>query len=112
MAVAAANFVLSQGTDFEQNFTLFNDDSTYLSLAGYAVTSKLRKYYGSTSGITTFTSSVVSAAQGILKISLNETQTASLNPGRYVYDILITSPSNITTKVIEGMILVEGTASL
>jgi hypothetical protein len=114
MAVVGINLVLPQGADFEQTFSLFNDGGQYFGITSYTVTSKLRKYYGSTSGITTFTTSIVDPTLGLIKLSLNETQTSSLTPGRYYYDILITSPSpfNITTKVVEGMILVEGTASL
>lgn len=111
MAVTAANLVLPQGTDFEQNFTLFNDDGTRLALAGYAVTSKVRKYYGGTE-VTTLTSSILDASQGVIRVSLSKEQTSNLKPGRHYFDILITSSSDITTKVVEGMILVEGTASL
>jgi hypothetical protein len=111
MAVFAANLVIPQGTDFEQSFNLFNEDGSHLVLTGCAVTAKLRKYYGSV-GVTTFTSSIVNPTQGGIKISLNETQTANLTVGRHYYDVLVTSGSSITSKVIEGMILVEGTASL
>jgi hypothetical protein len=30
--------------------------------------------------------------------------TANLTPGRYVYDLLITSPTNIKTRVVEGIV--------
>jgi hypothetical protein len=36
--------------------------------------------------------------------------TSRLNTGRYVYDVLVTFAGS-TTKVIEGSILVKGTAS-
>jgi hypothetical protein len=111
MAVTAANLVLPQGTDFEQNFTLFNDDGSRLPLVGYAVTCKIRKFYGGT-GVTTCSTSILDATQGVIRISLNKEQTSNLKPGRHYFDVLITSSSDITTKVIEGMILVEGTASL
>jgi hypothetical protein len=111
MAVTAVDLVLPQGTDFEQNFTLFNDDGNRLPLVGYAITSKLRKHYGAT-GVTTFTSSILDESLGVIRISLNKEQTSSLKPGRHYFDILVTSSSNITTKVVEGMIIVEGTASV
>lgn len=111
MAVFAANLVIPQGTDFEQPFNLFNEDGSHLILTGYAVTAKLRKYYGSV-GVTTFTSTIVNPTQGVIKISLTGTQTAALKPGRHYYDVLVTSGSSITSKVVEGMILIEGTTSL
>ena len=111
MAVTAVDLVLPQGTDFEQNFTLFKDDGTRLPLVDYTITSKLRKHYAAT-GVTTFTTSILDQLQGVIRISLDKDQTANLKPGRHYFDILVTSPSDVTTKVLEGMIIVEGTASL
>jgi hypothetical protein len=65
----------------------------------------MRKWAGSSSS-TSFTCTIESpATAGKLTISLTSTQTANLKPGRYVYDILITS-GNIKNRVIEGMVLV------
>jgi hypothetical protein len=111
MAVTAANLVLPQGTDFEQNFTLFNDDGTRLPLVGCTLISKVRKHYAAT-GVTTFTTSILDETQGVIRISLSKEQTSNLKPGRHYFDVLLTSSSDITTKVVEGMIIVEGTASL
>ena len=41
---------------------------------------------------------------GILKIGLDNTATAALDPRRYVYDIVLTSPQSIKTRVIEGIV--------
>jgi hypothetical protein len=32
--------------------------------------------------------------------------TASLTPGRYVYDVIITSSANVVTRVVEGIVTV------
>jgi len=37
-------------------------------------------------------------------LSMTSANTANLSPGRYLYDLLITSPSNVTTRVIEGIV--------
>jgi hypothetical protein len=37
---------------------------------------------------------------------MNAATTADIVPGRYVYDVLITSPSVVKTRVIEGIVTV------
>jgi hypothetical protein len=39
-------------------------------------------------------------------LSLTDTQTSALEPGRYVYDMNITSAGGITTRVVEGQAIV------
>jgi hypothetical protein len=34
---------------------------------------------------------------------MSAANTAGLTPGRYVYDLLITSPTNVKTRVVEGI---------
>jgi hypothetical protein len=69
----------------------------------------MRKWSGS-SGVTTFTTSVVNSSSGQIRIGLSSVTTARLKPGRYVYDVLITTTSGVTTttsRVVEGMALVR-----
>jgi hypothetical protein len=106
MAVYVSNLTVNSGADFNQIFTLENAANETLNLTGYGVTSEMRKHYSS-SGVTTFTSSVADAGSGQIKIALTSTQTANLKAGRYVYDILITDTNNVTTRVVEGMALVR-----
>ena len=41
---------------------------------------------------------------GQLKIGLANAATAALEARRYVYDIILTSPQSIKTRVIEGIV--------
>ena len=61
-----------------------------------------RSYYSTTS--TDFIVDFVDRYNGILKISLTNTSTSALDPRRYVYDIVLTSPQSIKTRVIEGIL--------
>jgi hypothetical protein len=47
---------------------------------------------------------------GIVRIGMASTITATIPSGRYVYDVLATS-SGTTIKVIEGTVIVKGTAT-
>ena len=62
----------------------------------------LRKsYYSSTA--TDFTVAISDAAGGEITMTLTAANTANLTPGRYVYDLLITSPVSVKTRVVEGI---------
>lgn len=106
MSVYVSNLTINSGADFSQVFTLENASNSALNLVGYGVTSEMRKHYSS-SGVTTFSSSLHNASLGQIKIALTSEQTSALKSGRYVYDILITNTENITTRVVEGMALVR-----
>lgn len=112
-ATYVSNLIINTYTDFSQIFNLEDTDTNSpLNLVGYAVTSQMRKHAGSSSS-TTFESSIYNAASGQIRVGLSTTQTASLKPGRYVYDILLTNPSGEVSRPIEGMVLVrEGVTHL
>jgi hypothetical protein len=106
-AVYVNNLVINAGSNFRQTFTLESSDtSSSLDLTGYTVESQMRKYSGSSTAIN-FTSSIaIPRSLGKIIISLTAAETTNLKPGRYVYDVLITSGSE-KTRVIEGMVLVR-----
>lgn len=112
-ATYVSNLVINTYTDFSQIFNLedTNTNST-LNLVGYGVTSQMRKHAASSSA-TTFEASIYNAAAGQIKIGLTTSQTASLKPGRYLYDILLTDPFGEVSRPVEGMVLVrEGATHL
>lgn len=109
MAVENRNLTIERGTDFSKTLTV-KINGNIVDLTGYTIVSKVRKHYNSTTSYN-FTATVVSAVNGSLKIDMNDTITSSIPFGRYVWDLVITK-NNITTKVIKGTVIVEGTASL
>jgi hypothetical protein len=69
----------------------------------------MRQSYYSSNNITTLTTTV---AGSNCTISLSATQTASLSPGNYVYDVEYTqSGGTIVERVAEGIITVYGEAT-
>jgi len=107
MAVYVANLVINQGADFSQTFTL-EDASTNAAknLTGYSIDSKISKHHSSTNQ-TSFTATISNASGGEIKLTLTDTQTNALAPGRQVYDVILTDPSGLKERVVEGMALVR-----
>lgn len=106
-SVYVNNLVINSGSDFSQTFTL-EDPSTNsaFDLSLYTVSSQLRKWAGSSTAVN-FNAVIEIALEGKINISLTNTQTTSLKPGRYVYDVVITDSGGQKNKVIEGMVLVR-----
>jgi len=97
-----SNLTIDQGSTFKANIDVTDSDGNALNLAGYTVAGQLRKNFNSSTAVD-FTASVTNATDGTIQISLSATQTNSLKAGRYVYDVEITTGSEIT-RVIEGQI--------
>lgn len=105
-----SNLYVDQGTSFSTVLDLSNDDGTTFDLTGYLVKAQIRKYYDSSSAVDF--ASAVNLSTGEITISLTPAQTSALKSGRYVYDVLITSPNNTTaTRIVEGTIVINPGAS-
>ena len=97
-----ANIVIDQGTDFSAVIDLVDQDGVVYNLTGYTVAAQLRKNYASSTAYT-FTASH-NTTGGIISLSLTNTTTAALEPGRYLYDVEITlTSSGVITRVVEGV---------
>ena len=98
-----SNIFIDQGSSFSVSVDLSQTVGS-LSLTNFTAAGKLAKSYdGTTKG--TFTV-VVDATNTKLVVSLTAAQTASLKPGRYVYDVIIKAPApnSTITRVLEGQL--------
>ena len=106
MAAVNTNLTIEQGSDYEIELTITNDNGTPLDLTGYTADSMIRKHYGS-SVTESFDISFVDRLAGEINLSMGSSITSSLKEGRYVYDVVITSVNNFKTRVIQGNVLVN-----
>ena len=107
MAVYESNLTVNTGTTFSQIFTLESaDTNSATDLTGFTDTSQMRKHPGSSSA-TDFSTQIINATGGMIRVGLTTSQTSSLKPGRFMYDVLITDTSGEVTRVLEGSVLVR-----
>lgn len=99
-----ANLVIDQGTDFSATIDVTDSSGSVYNLTGYSVAAQMRKNYSSSSA-TTFTCSH-NGSGGQITLVLLKSTTNSLTPGRYLYDVEITSAGNTTLRVVEGIVTV------
>jgi hypothetical protein len=106
-----SNLFIDQDADFTTTVTVNDSTGTALDLTNFTALAMLRKSYQSSTA-TTFTSAFVSPrTTGQITISLTDTQTAALESGRYVYDLVITDASGNKTRVVEGIATVNPSVS-
>ena len=107
MAVFSTNLVIYKYTDFEQTFML-EDSSTNSAkdLTGFTATCKMQRTLNLGS-LTNFTLSFTNRSLGKVRISLTNTQTANIEDGKYFYELVLTDPSGIVERVIEGVVIVK-----
>lgn len=98
-----ANLTVDQGTDYQTSITLTDVDDNAVSLTGYTANAQIRKTYTSSNAVN-FTVTLETST-GVVGLSLTDTQTSNIVPGRYVYDVLLTR-EGITTRIVEGIVTV------
>jgi len=101
---------IDQGADVAIELHLVNKDGSAKNLTGYNVNAKMKRTYNSDSDNTHSFFAIVAnpADAGVVTLTLTNTETDALKPGRYVYDVELSfndSDSNtIIERVLEGHI--------
>tara|TARA_B110000971_G_scaffold162430_1_gene166079 strand:+ start:298 stop:630 length:333 start_codon:yes stop_codon:yes gene_type:complete len=99
-----ANIIIDQGTDFSALIDVSTATDSVFNLTGYTVAAQMRKNYASTAA-TTFGCSH-NGVLGQISITLSSAITDALSPGRYLYDIEITSAGGSKSRVVQGTVAV------
>ena len=108
MAVFNTNLIIHTGTDFEQTFVLEDDrTNSAKDLTGYTGVAKFKQYPNAYStGDGAFDFGFTNRILGKIRISMADTATAGLEPGKFFYDVLLNDGSTVET-VIEGQLIVK-----
>ena len=95
-----SNSVIDQGADFLLEVTAVDSDEVPLDLAQYTIVAQMRKHFESANSIS-FITSVTDDDKLVLSLHANTTQ--AIVPGRYNYDVLMTSNNGIIIRLLEGI---------
>lgn len=100
-----SNLYIDQGSDYSDIITVASTNGQPLDLTGYTVAAQMRKSYQSRTSYN-FSSSIYDAVNGKVRLQLSAESSNTITPGRYVYDVEITSPTGGKTRVIEGIVVI------
>ena len=103
-ATPVFNITIPQATDFSQVLTKKNPDGSAVNLTGFTAQATLKKFPSSKIPIS-FSVGINSIA-GEVAIGLTPGQTIPLNPGRYNYDVILTSSTGEVSRMVEGMAMI------
>lgn len=98
--------LIEQNATFSTTVNVVDSAGAAVNLYGYSASSQMRKSYYATS-YTIITPTITGNANGEITLSMTAANTANLTPGRQVFDLLITSPASVVTRVIEGIVVVS-----
>jgi len=100
-----AEINIEQGASFSTVITVNDSTGAFTNLTSYTAAAQLRKsYYSSTAN--NFTVAISNAANGEITMTMTAANTANLTAGRMLYDLLITSPTSVKTRVVEGIVTI------
>ena len=98
---------LNQGEDFNTQITLDDNTGAAYNLVGFSVYSEAKTSYYTSNAALVFTSTLYNAANGIIQLSANNATSANVSARqKLVYDVILTDPTGLKTRVLEGQIYV------
>ena len=100
---AYSEIQVEQYATFSTTINVEDITGSALNLSGYSVNSSIRRSYYTNSSIN-FDAFVSAASNGEITISLSAANTSNLTPGRSLYDVVITAPNGVKTRVVEGIV--------
>ena len=105
-AVYVHNITIDSGTDYDQEYDMFEVGGKVVNLSNYSAAAQIRKHRGSATS-TSFVIGFTDRINGKIKLTIPNYTTAKLKPGRYIYDILFTKPNGGKEIVLEGTVNVR-----
>lgn len=97
---ATYNITINQNADFRRAFQV-KEDSVILDITGYTFSGRLKENFHH-SGHVDFTTQIEDGAAGTFSIALTDTATGDMDPGTWVYDIVMTTDAGVKTRLIQG----------
>ena len=98
-----ANIVIDQGADFTAEIELLDTDGDPYDLSDHIIAASMRKNYASSTSIDFVCSPRQDPTTGYLFMSLDDSVTKDIEPGRYLYDVVIEDLAGFRTRVVEGI---------
>ena len=100
------NIIINQDADFSKQLIAKTDAGVVIDLTGSTLTAQVRKSFASSTK-TDFTTTIVTATDGTYTIALTDAQSAVLERGRHVYDVIVTDSGSLKTRVNQGVATVS-----
>lgn len=101
MSARVVNIVIPQGADYQNSFLLEDNNNAPIVLSNYSGICHIKKHPSSKNKVAVNVS-FPNPSLGEVKISIASTITSTINPGKYLYDVLLTDNNGTKIRVVEG----------
>ena len=99
---------IDQGTTFRNIINLTDDNSNVpINIYGYSVSSQIRRSYYSQNITANIICTTSNTSNGEITMSMSAANTSNIKAGRYVFDVVTVDPSQVKTRVLEGIITIN-----
>lgn len=109
MAAAQHDITIEQGATFQMSLVWKDSTAAPINLTGYSARMQVRRKYSSTDyllNLVSPTNIVLGGALGTIAVTAAATVTDDLPAKPAVYDLELTSPTGVVTRLIEGSVLI------
>ena len=104
-------FTFDKGSDIAIQLELTDNTGNTKDLTNYSAAAKMKRNFNSDSADTTDFAVAITPTDGVVTLSLTNTQTDALKVGNYVYDVEISfvdsNSSTVVERILEGKIRVS-----
>jgi len=104
------NVEIDQGADWFMDVNYDNPNGTPVNLTGYTSALQLRSLPSDPDAVLSLSTGsgiTITGLTGLVAIRATATQTRAIDEGIYYYDLEITSPSGIVTRLVQGQAAVS-----
>lgn len=102
---AQYNITVNKNASFKRTFEV-RLDNTVVDITGYDFEASLKENYHSETTVE-FSVAITDAVSGLFTINLPYAITATMDPGTWVYDVVMTDTSGLKTRLMEGKAFVK-----
>jgi len=103
------NVTIDQGATWYLNVEYDNPNGTPVNLTSYTAALQIRSLPESPTAVLSLSTGsgiTITGATGLVAISATATQTRAIDEGTYFYDLEITSPAGVVTRLVQGQAVV------
>jgi len=114
VSAAAVDLLVEQGATWEQDIIWKDSNGALVDVTGYTGSMDVRESQGAVDPVIVAPTIAFGTTDGKITLTLTAAQTAALDAAgdrSWVYDLFVTSPTNVVTRLMAGQFNVIGSVT-
>ena len=102
---ATYNITVNKNADFTRAFQV-KENNVILDITNHTFSGRLKETFNATTHVD-FSTALTDPTQGTFTVTLTDAQTSVMDPGTWVYDIMMTDSAGTKTRLLNGNAFVK-----